>query len=617
MSKIRSRRQHRGLLVAFALAWLLLSFASLSTTLQRLDFLWLDALTRLRAQSQLADPSIAIIDIDDYSLNAMARDSGSWPWSRAVHAELINWLNEQGAKAIVFDIWFSEADIFRDDKDEYLAEVLASHNNVYMPMLLQKSLTPQLDRRLANYPALSAIERTAQANPDAKAQLLLPVLSTAEHWRLGLVNFSPDQDGVGRHYDLYRDIEGWRLYSLPAVVARDLGYALPAHTKLRLDWRGRLPPYPRHAYADLFSKVMAGDSDANFQDKVIFIGSTASGLHDMRPTAMSEQYPALYMLAIALDNIKNGQQLRYSPWWQLGYGTVLLLWLFWRVRSSAPLSSTTMQAIAAGGMLLVASVLAIRAGLLIAVVTPLLAVVFLLMSGALMRYLRERDARADALELFGRFLDPNVVEQLARDGLTDASLAARHCEISVLFSDIRGFTTLSEKQPAPVIMSLLNQYFSQQVACIFRQQGTLDKFIGDAIMAFWGAPLADAAHARHAVAAALEMSDELERFVQAQGLQNFDIGIGIHTGPAVVGMLGSAQRYEYTAIGDTVNLASRMEGLTKGVARVLVSQATRDACLAGAHQAGHEAFDFIARGEYKVKGRDEPVVVYEPKRRPT
>ena len=613
----QSTLQRYGQGTVLALILLLMALAPFTTVLQRLDFLWLDALTRLRAQQQVPDPELLVIDIDDYSLTAMAEQIGAWPWPRATHAGLIEWLNEQGARAIVFDIWFSEPDKFRPEMDQYFAEVIAAHTNVYMPTLLQNSQTPERDRPLSTYPPLSAIERTPAAKADARAQLILPTIATPEHWRLGLINFTPDADGVARHYNVFQEWQGWRLYSLPAVVARDLGYHLPASGRLRLDWRGGRPPYPTHAYVDVFSKVMNGEPDTRFRDKVVFIGSTASGNHDLRPTALSAQFPALYMLVNAIDNIKHGQSLHYQPWWQFGYAAVLLLWLFWRSNSKAAFSSTVLQTVAVAALLVAASFAAIRVGVLIAVITPLLGLLLLLASAGLLRYLRERDARAEALDLFGRFLDPNVVEQLARDGLTDKSLAARDCEITVLFSDIRGFTTLSEQHPAPVIMALLNDYFSQQVERIFQHHGTLDKFIGDAIMAFWGAPLEDPSHAHHAVAAALDMCDELERFVESKGLHGFDIGIGIHTGPAVVGMLGSAQRYEYTAIGDTVNLASRMEGLTKGIARVLVSEATRQACLAqaGMAQSG-VAFDFIPRGEYKVKGRNEPVTVYEPRRKP-
>ena len=209
------------------------------------------------------------------------------------------------------------------------------------------------------------------------------------------------------------------------------------------------------------------------------------------------------------------------------------------------------------------------------------------------------------MELFGRFLDKNVVQQLIDSGLTETSQLAQERVITVLFSDIRGFTTLSEQHDAATIMRLLNQYFSAQVDVIFKHQGTLDKFIGDAIMAFWGAPLDDAKHAEHAIQAAMDMSEALDRFCREQKLTGFDIGIGIHTGPAVIGMLGAQQRMDYTAIGDTVNLASRLEGLTKGVARILVSEATRASC--------PEAFDFVSHGEYKVKGRSEAVKVFEPR----
>jgi Adenylate cyclase, family 3 (some proteins contain HAMP domain) len=158
-------------------------------------------------------------------------------------------------------------------------------------------------------------------------------------------------------------------------------------------------------------------------------------------------------------------------------------------------------------------------------------------------------------------------------------------------------------------VDLLNRYFSRQVEVVFRHGGTLDKFIGDAIMAFWGAPAADDQQAEHAVACALEMVDTLLAFKQELGElgQTFDVGIGIHTGPAVVGFIGSEQRQDYTAIGDTVNLSSRIEGQTKGVARILVSSDTVVRC--------GNAFDFIDHGSYKVKGRTQEVQLFEPRRK--
>jgi adenylate cyclase len=232
---------------------------------------------------------------------------------------------------------------------------------------------------------------------------------------------------------------------------------------------------------------------------------------------------------------------------------------------------------------------------------------------ALVVYRRERQKRERAVAMFGRMVAPSVVSQLVDDGATPESLSGLKREITVMFSDIRGFTSLSETRAPEEIVAILNRYFARQSAVILRHGGTLDKFIGDGIMAFWGAPLHDPAHAQHAVHAALEMVEELQKFKDelsregATFADGFEVGIGLHSGPAVVGFIGSTQKSDFTAIGDTVNLASRVEGLTKGVAHILVTDATRNACGA--------SFDFVERGTYRVKGRVQDTVVYEPNRK--
>jgi adenylate cyclase len=184
-------------------------------------------------------------------------------------------------------------------------------------------------------------------------------------------------------------------------------------------------------------------------------------------------------------------------------------------------------------------------------------------------------------------------------------------DVTLLFSDIRGFTTLSETRKPEEVIALLNRYFSLQVDVVFRHGGSLDKFIGDCIMAIWGAPLDDPHHARNAVACALDMADTLQAFKRELGAEHgdFDVGIGLHSGPAVVGLMGSQKRLEYTAIGDTVNLASRIEGLTKDARRrILVSRETMELC--------GDSFDFVPAGSFKVKGRAQQVELYEPRRKP-
>jgi adenylate cyclase len=265
-------------------------------------------------------------------------------------------------------------------------------------------------------------------------------------------------------------------------------------------------------------------------------------------------------------------------------------------------------------VLLGASYGAVGRGSLVPVFEPLAFAWAFFFAAALIEYLREKRTREHAVTLFSRFLNPQVVSQLVDKGATPESLSGQEKEVTVLFSDIRGFTAHSETHPPQEIVALLNRYFSRQVEVIFRHGGTLDKFIGDCIMAFWGAPVERPDHARAAVAAALEMTQVLEAFrreLAAQGsdmAEAFDVGIGLHSGRAVVGFIGAEQKLDYTAIGDTVNLASRIEGLTKGVSRVLVSRDTVEAC--------GSAFDFAPRGSYKVKGRTQEVELFEPAPKP-
>jgi adenylate cyclase len=603
------------LLLVLQLALLILSLPVFWPASQRLDFIWLDYLTAQQARRDTADPDIVLIDIDDYSLQAMADKVGRWPWPRATHAELAEWLLAQGVRAVVFDIWFSEPDIQRPEFDQYFGEVLDQHDNIFLPTLLMNSTNPEQARRLDSYAANLPFQRTATADPNARADFLLPVMGSPEHWRIGLINYLSDTDGIARHYPIKQSLQGWTLLSLPQTLADHLKLDTgntPA--PLRIAWRGngKDSPYKKHSYADIWQTLQNGASQnlkdkLGFKDKIVFIGATAAGLHDLRPTPLNAQYPGLYLLANTFDNMKNRQWLQYQPWYSVVLGLPLLVWLFWCLRQQKPLLSTAIQFGVLGILLSVASILAMRQHQLLPVVTPVLAGLLLLGVGTALRYWQEHNARRAAIEMFGRFLDPVVVQQLAEQGLNEQTQAGQLCEISVLFSDIRGFTSMSEKATATEIMALLNAYFTQQVGVIFKNQGTLDKFIGDAIMAFWGAPLPDDQHAVHAVNAALDMADELEQFRQAHGIPEFDVGIGIHSGPAVVGMLGCAQRLEYTAIGDTVNLGSRLEGMTKGIARILVSQSTRDLC--------GDVFEFIPHGSCKVKGREEPVNIYEPRRK--
>jgi adenylate cyclase len=578
-----------------------------------------DHLVRLHAARHVADDDIVIVDIDESSLARMADEAGRWPWPRSVHGELIEAIARQRPKAIVFDIQFIDRDRYRPDADAYFNEVLRATPDVYLPQQFLAAgaddSVPSLDK-LAGAMGVSlealagrlGLERL-DGDGSARLKLLLPGAIDPASWRLGAINYLEDSDDIGRSYLLHIDSEGWRVRSLPARVVEELGGLLPEGDRVRLQWLdGGTRAFDYVSYADV-NRDPDGPTEGAFTDRIVVIGSTAGGLHDLRHTPVAGLHPAVEILATAIDNLKTGRYLVPAPaaTAPLFALVLLLLVVVLSRRGSTPLRSA---ALALGLTVAVYGVahLALLSQWLLPLARPLLFTWGFVAAAALDDYLVERRRRQQTAAAFGRFLDPRVVSQLVDGGETRQTLDGHVREITVLFSDIRGFTTLSEKHEPAVIVGLLNDYFSRQVEVIFRHGGTLDKFIGDAIMAFWGAPSDDPRQAERAIDAALEMTEVLEEFRREVGEigEGFDIGIGLHTGPAIVGFIGSEQRQDYTAIGDSVNLASRIEGLTKEHGRVLVSAETRAHCGA--------TFDFTQSGSYKVKGRQAEVELFIPRR---
>ncbi len=579
-------------------------------TLQPLENGLLDSFVRRQAAKLEPDPDIVLVAIDEKSLAAMEQEAGRWPWSRSVYADLIEGLSAQKPRAIVFDIAFAEPDTFRPQDDAAFAQAVAEHRNTYFP-LLRLPVPKESDRiplvKLAPYLGLVKL---AKADPQARAALIPPSILPPEQWRAGLISFQEDADGVGRRYILRETIGGWHIPSLPARVAFDLGYPVPDAEDIVLAWRGGKDDFPRVSFSDLyqdFNKLKRSRPADEFTGKVVIVGADASALHDLRVTPISSLHPGPEILGTAIENLKNGRWMHYAgAGWAAVAGIALLCLLYFAFDQSIDVRVIGAALVAASAALLWTSWLLAGGLVLFPVLTPLVAGWSFYAAASLVNYLRERNARRQAMAQFSRFTNPHVARQLVERG----GIETGRRDVTLLFSDIRGFTTLSETRKPEEVIALLNRYFSLQVDVVFRHGGSLDKFIGDCIMAIWGAPLDDPEHARHAVACALDMADTLQAFKRELGAEHsdFDVGIGLHCGPAVVGLMGSQKRLEYTAIGDTVNLASRIEGLTKDARRrILVSRDTMERC--------GDAFDFVPAGSYKVKGRAQEVELYEPRRK--
>lgn len=597
-------------LIRITALFLLLALAETVSlhTLQPLENRLSDIFVRYQAQMLKPDPQIVIVDIDDPSLARMQDVAGKWPWPRSVHGELVRGIAAQHPAAIVFDILFSEPDNYRPDSDLLFNEALEVSDKIYFPIIRRDPVRDAEGAPLKQIAPMLGLTHRDDADPEARVSLLPPLAIDPRHWRGGTINFEEDHDGVGRRYQLYTDVGGWFIPSLPARVASDLGYKVPKQDDMTLAWRGTARAFQHISYADLYEDIGREHPlrpHDELSGKIVIIGTAATGLHDVRVTPIDSLYPGMEILATALDNLKNGRMMQPAPVWfapLLALGLLLALGIAFLRGTNALRAGLWLAATSA--LLLQGSLYATGELYLLPVLTPLLLAWGGYFACALAEYLHERRTREQAVQLFSRFVNPHVVKELIAHGGLNRAGESR--QITVLFSDIRGFTTLSERHTPQEVVALLNRYFTLQVEVIFRHGGSLDKFIGDAIMAFWGAPLDDVRHAQNAVAAALEMAEVLQRFKQEieEGELDFDVGIGLHSGPAVVGLIGSEQRREYTAIGDTVNLASRIEGLTKGVSRILVSRDTMELC-------GDE-FDFQSFGSYKVKGREQEVELFAP-----
>ncbi|HEY3328066.1 MAG TPA: adenylate/guanylate cyclase domain-containing protein [Novimethylophilus sp.] len=614
MQNILSRRLLLGM--AVLLAAMALEFGWLHL-LQPLENRLLDTFVRWQARVPDADPDIVIVNIDERSLANFSDSLGRWPWPRSVHAELVEGLEKQHPRAIVFDVLFSDPDLARKEADDYFAQTIRATDNTYFPMLRLEDGDPAAGLSLAQFGPQLGITPGPAAKPDARVAMVLPLPAMLETGRLGIHNALADDDKVVRRFYLSMDAQGWRIPALPARVAQGLGYALPAEDVIALHWRGPALAFRYVSYWDVYQDMQRKQPlrpTDEFRGKIVIIGATATGLHDIRATPVDGFYPGVEILATAIDNLKRGNPMRQAPGvWAPSLAVLLaamVTLLFARYRHPLFIG---LGLFGGTGLLLAGSYVAVGLRWLVPVLSPLAFAWAQYAALALREYLAERRSRMQAVSTFGRFLDPRVVELLVGRGETTASLSGQSREISVLFSDIRGFTTLSEANPPEVVVDLLNRYFTQQAEVIFEQEGTLDKYIGDAIMAFWGAPAEQPDHALRAVHAALAMSERLEAFRKSAGAlgQELEIGIGIHSGPAVVGFIGATSRQDYTAIGDTVNLASRIEGQTKGIARILVSEETRRLCQLDAGCP----FEFVDCGSYQVKGRAQPVHLFEPRKR--
>ncbi len=594
----------------------------------------LDHLVRRYADPAKADSNLLLLAIDESSLEAFGR----WPWPRDRYGYVVRYLKQAGAKAVVFDVMFFEPDENAEEFDHSFADDLKAADNVFLPMLFQAepaSIPPDVQPR-ATVKARWLDAGQAQAETHAGVKLPIPLL--AQHARgLGAINLSADADGPTRRIPLLGQVDGSLVPHLPVAVARYLlgtdellvrdgrmqigGSSVPLDTdgNLLIEWHGSLEQtYHARKYSigrvlQAFAQQQRGEHPALdaalFKDKVVFIAGTAAGLYDLRVTPFSAATPGVLIHMAALDNLLHGQGLQAAPAW-FSWATLLLLCLAsagtFMLFRSYPVKFGVTMGLAVAYYGLVAHAFSGHERWL-ELVFPEVALAVTFGTAATVEYVTEGKQRRLMRAAFDKYMSSEVVEEIMRNP-EGIKLGGEKKEISILFSDIAGFTTISEKMSPEDLVALLNRYLSAMTTIIkTTHRGNVNKYLGDGIMALFGAPLNDPKHASLACYAALDCQVELARLRhiwKQEGLPEIGARIGINSGPCIVGNMGSEERMEYTVTGDSVNLASRLEGASKFYdTLILIGQRTAELAK---NDVEVREIDLL-----RVKGKKEPVVVFE------
>ncbi len=540
--------------------------------------------------ARVVDPSITIIAIDNASLT----EFGRWPWDRSIHARIINTLAEAGVQGIVYDVNFSEATA--SSTDQGLAEAMRAAGNVILPIEL--SLMSKTDGWMSD---------------PARAVQPLPLFAQSAR-ALGHANTPLDRDNVARRIPLAVGGMSDPVYPMAYIAALMKGWNPLAQGGIPTDRQGNMliafPASPERAFRVVSARDLLGESfeKNTLRGAMAFVGATAPDLHDERIVPSSRGVPlsGVGLHASAYDTLIGRHWLRIVPVWLealfLVFLALLLGALLPRFR---PVSGALLTALVMIGCLL-ASVLLVDTGYLLDPLRPALTAFFISVILLAERWFTTDRRQRELRTMLGRYVTSSVVDVLTREP-EKLKLGGTRRYMSVLFSDLRGFTTLSEGLSPERLVEVMNCYLHAMTEIVFEEEGVLDKYIGDAVMAFWNAPLDQADHATRAVRTALKMCKRLREMNEAGAFPEgvvLRVGVGVNTGDMVVGNIGGERRYDYTVIGDSVNLASRVEGLCKEYGtEVLITIATKQALGDG----------FVVRlvDRVAVKGKTEPVAIYE------
>jgi adenylate cyclase len=574
--------------------------------------------------------NIVIVEVDEKSLEKYGR----WPWSRVRQAKLIDRIVGAGPQALAVDIFYPERESTK--ADAVLAKTLANARGTIVlaagfDTTAATSVEPPdflLDNALTNIKDQSKLK---QAVAVTKPKTSIAMLSSQA--MLGHVYSPSDLDGKLRWEYLYikyaddiypslslmtaahalgKTAADITVYAGRGVQVGDTYIPVEPAGRMRIDFLGRDRTLHYISAADILSGAYHA---SDLKDKVVFLGTSAISTFDFVVTPFSARMPGVEKNATVVENILNKRFLRNIPVSVVSFAVLVtglalsLLLPQMRAMHGLVLSVVLMAAFATGNQYLFA-----YRGYYANFFYPFANMAVISVFSGAYKYLTEERKAKELKKMFSHYVSPKIVEELLKNPEL-AKLGGYRREITVLFSDVRGFTTFSEQRKPEEVVEHLNEYLHEMTDIIFKWDGTLDKFVGDEIMAFWGAPLEQPNHAELAVKCALNMSDRLEELQakwRAEGKYPLDNGIGINTGDVLVGNIGSAdKKMDYTIIGDHVNLGARVETLTRKYdSRVLITEFTMEKIRYLIDEGKLYRVDMKEMDTVKVKGKDIPVRIF-------
>ena len=564
--------------------------------------------TLITSKPQTVSKQVHVVNIDDASIERL----GQFPFPRTQYANIIEDLYSRGAGLVVFNLFMPDNDRF--GKDAGLADTLHRH-----PVVLPQVATPEKQKIQAFRPGVSEIGSPAHdfTVDYPGIQPNIPLFNTSAAG-IGVVNVLPEIDGVTRRIPMVVSSGGLLYPSISLETLRvavgdpsfqvkssDAGIEavrIPKFAKIQTDPIGRI-------WVDWSSNPIEHslmDLPRSFDGGIVIVGLTARGLNNPVATPRGGLFPH-YVQANVLETLTSGTVISRPDWADgaevlaiIVLSIIIIFLTRWKY-AIAPIL------IIIGSIYYVSRYVFSHQGILLDGIYPIIALSTVYGHAYTVKFISELNQKLQIKKQFGTYLSPAMVEKLQKDPSL-LKLGGETRELSIMFTDVRGFTAISEHYGEDVqgLTKIMNRYMTAMTTKIIENEGTLDKYIGDAQMAFWNAPLDDKDHAINAVKTGLEMLDDLDRFneeVTKEGIPAFGMGLGINTGSVVVGNMGSSQRFDYTCLGDSVNLASRLEGQSKNYGvRIILGNRTAELVR---YKYGVIELDNIA-----VKGKTEGIKIY-------